>query len=227
MTPGVEDALEPVEHWNRLHRQPRFRPQYPSEHVVRFFMNHFPAEQRASLRALDIGVGGGRHTKLLSELGFQTFGVDISDEGLQHCRAWLDSLDYHATLQRASMCCLPFAAGYFDLAISFGVYYYADAAGMAAAVAELHRVLVKGGRALVTLRSVDDYRYGKGEALGEKTFRLEIDDTNERGTVQHFLDEADVPILFHEFSEVLFEKTETTFHERRDVNSDWLITVRK
>jgi SAM-dependent methyltransferase len=163
----------------------------------------------------------------LCELGFQTFGVDISDEGLRHCRAWLDSLHYHATLQRASMSRLPFAGGCFDLAISSSVYYYADAAGMAEAVAELHRVLVKGGRALVVLRSVDDYRYGKGEALEAKTFRLEIDDTNERGTVQHFLDEADVPVLFRQFSEVQFEKTEMTFHDRQAANSDWLITVRK
>lgn len=218
---------ESIQHWNTLHSQARFRPQYPNEHVVRFLMANFPAGQRVSQRALDVGVGGGRHTKLLCELGFQTFGVDISDEGLRHCRAWLDSLHYHATLQRASMCGLPFPAGYFHLAMAFSVYYYADAAGMAEAVAELHRVLVKGGRALVVLRSVDDYRCGKGVALEEKTFRLEIDDTNECGTVQHFLEETDVPVLFGEFDEVHFEKTETTFHERQAANSDWLITVRK
>jgi SAM-dependent methyltransferase len=223
----VQVSRESIEHWNTLHSQPRFRPQYPSEHVVRFLMNHFPPEQRLSERALDIGMGGGRHTKLLCELGFQTYGVDISDEGLRHCHAWLDSLHYRATLQRASMGDLPFARGFFDLAISFGVYYYADAAGMARAVAELHRVLARGGRALVVLRTLDDYRYGKGIALEENTFRLEIEDTNECGTVQHFVEASDVPILFQEFSEVQFETTETTFHERRAANSDWLITVRK
>lgn len=220
-------SQESIEHWNTLHKQRRFRPQYPSEHVVRFLMGHFPAEHRRSQRALDIGVGGGRHTKLFCEFGFQTSGVDISDEGLGHCQAWLDSLQYRATLLRASMDNLPFAGGYFDLAIAYGVYNYADAAGLARAVAELHRVLAKGGRALVVFRSVDDYRYGKGAALAEKTFRLEIDETNELGAVQHFVEAADVPILFQEFSEVQFEKTETTFRERQAVNSDWLISVRK
>ena len=223
----VDASQGSIQHWNTLHSQPRFRPQHPNEHVVRFLMNYFPPEQRVSQRALDIGVGGGRHTKLLCDLGFQTSGVDISEEGLRHCQAWLDSLHYRAALQRGSMDDLPFTGGYFDLAISFGVYCYADAAGMIRAVAELHRVLVRGGRALVVLRTLDDYRYGKGVALEEKTFRLEIDDTNERGTVQHFVEESDVPILFQEFSEVQFEKTETTFHERQAANSEWLITVRK
>ncbi len=54
-----------------------------------------------------------------------------------------------------------------------------------------------------------------------------FDDTNERGTVQHFVEASDVPILFEEFSEVQFEMTETTFNDRHAANSDWLITVRK
>jgi len=223
----VDASQGSIQHWNTLHSQPRFRPQHPNEHVVRFLINQFPPEQRVSQRALDIGVGGGRHTKLLCDLGFQTFGVDISDEGLRHCHDWLDSLHYRAALQRASMDNLPFASGYFDLAISYGVYCYNDEAGMTRAVAELHRVLARGGRAFVMLRTRDDYRYGKGVALEKETFRLEIDDTNERGTVQHFVEAEDVPMLFQEFAEVQFEKTETTFRQRQAVNSDWLITVRK
>ena len=98
---------------------------------------------------------------------------------------------------------------------------------MTQAVAELHRVLVPGAPAFVVLRATDDYRYGKGVRLEANTFRLDTEDTNERDTVQHFLAEADVLVMFSSFRDVQFEKTETTFKQRQAVNSDWLITVRK
>lgn len=218
---------ESLRHWNRLHTLARFRPRYPLDHVVRFLMSNFPEERRRSLKALDIGVGGGRHIKLLCELGFLAFGIDISDEGLQHCRDWLGTLNYEATLKQASMSDLPFPDNAFDVAISCGVFYYADSAGMQKAIGELHRVLAPGALALVLTRTTDDYRYGKGILLEDNTFRLTIEDTNECGTVGHFLGESDVPAMFSSFSDVRFEKTETTFNERQSVNSDWLITVRK
>lgn len=224
MHPATAEALR---HWDQLHAQPRFRPVYPSEPAVRFLVGHFPDPARGHLHALDIGVGGGRHTKLLCDLGFRTAGVDISAEGLRHCRRWLEDARQRATLAQAEMTRLPFLDVTFDTAIAYGVYYYADAAGMARAIAELYRVLRRGAPGLVVLRSIDDYRCGKGACLGPGTYRLEIEETNEYGTVQHFLSEDDVPRMFRAFAELHFEKAETTFGERHAKNSDWLIHVRR
>ena len=57
------------EKWGELHKQPRFRPQYPSESVVKFLFTEFPndLEERKNLKILDIGCGGGRHVKLFAE----------------------------------------------------------------------------------------------------------------------------------------------------------------
>jgi hypothetical protein len=43
----------------------------------------------------------------------------------------------------------------------------------------------------------------------------------------HFLREEDIAHMFRALAEVRFEKTETTFANRKAVNSDWLIEVRK
>jgi SAM-dependent methyltransferase len=165
--------------------------------------------------------------KLLCDLGFQASGVDISGEGLRHCEAWLASAGQGAELRQASMRQLPFPDDAFDAALSFGVFYYASAAGMKEAVRELHRVLRPGGLAFVVVRTDADYRFGKGVLLEPYTFRLEIEDTNERGCVVHFLREEDVVPTFRAFREIQFEKTETTFANRQAVNSDWLVEVRK
>jgi SAM-dependent methyltransferase len=226
---ATQAALEAqaIEHWERLYTHARFRLRYPSESVVRFLAKGFPEEARSSAKVLDIGLGSGRHVKLLCDLGFRAFGVDLSTEGLRHCRDWLAGADQNAELYQASMFKLPLPDGSMDATISFGVFYYADAAGMRRAIAEMHRVLRPSGLAFVYTRTDADYRYGKGICLEPHTFRLEIDDTSERGCVMHFLREGDVADMFRAFSEVRFEKTETTFADRKAVNSDWLIEVRK
>lgn len=222
----MESATQ-QQHWDALHTQPRFRPRYPNEHVVRFLMANFAPEDRAHSRVLDIGVGGGRHTRLLCELGFQVIGTDISREGLTQTERLLNASGLQANLQLAEMTSLPFPDASFHGVLSYGVFVYADRAGMAQAVAELHRVLLPDGMAFLMLRSDRDYRCGKGEEIEPGTYRLTIEDTNEFGLIQRFLSEAEVSECFAAFREVDFELTETTFDHRRKYNSDWLITVRK
>jgi ubiquinone/menaquinone biosynthesis C-methylase UbiE len=212
-------------HWDRLHEQQRFRPVYPSEHVVRFLMaSRSVFDEQRPKRFLDIGAGAGRHTMLAAELGFEAFGTDISFTGLDHARKRLRQSGFPARLMQASTLALPFRDHSFALALSYGVFYYGTANEMKGAIAEMRRVLVPGGRALVILRTTDDYRFGKGKQLEHNTFQLEITETNECGSIQHFLTANDVPAYFVGFSGLTFERTDSTFASRTAVNSDWLIT---
>jgi SAM-dependent methyltransferase len=219
---------DPARHWDALHAEARFRPVYPSEVVVRF-LSRFRGPLRSGLRlkSLDIGVGGGRHTRLLCDLGFDTSGVDISMEGLERTRSLLAALGHHADLKKASMADLPFPDDSFDVAVSYGVFNYGRPGEMRQAVSELYRVLKGGGQALVVQRTCDDYRYGKGELLEPDTFLLSISETNEQGTIQNFLSEMALRSSFAGFSRLDYERTETTFACRMAKNSDWLITVEK
>ncbi|MGA7646044.1 MAG: class I SAM-dependent methyltransferase [Terriglobales bacterium] len=215
-------------HWDELHQKPRFRPLYPNDNVVRFLMtNRELLEKYHPARFLDIGLGAGRHTKLVAELGFGASGVDISFVGLQHARERLLTTGFQATLSQASMLALPFRDYSFAAVLSFGVFYYGTAKEMKQAIAEVHRILVRGGKAFVVLRTTDDYRFGKGTRLGHNTFQLSISETNELDSTQHFLAADDVPAYFAGFSHVSFEKAETTFGNRSALNSDWLITAEK
>jgi ubiquinone/menaquinone biosynthesis C-methylase UbiE len=215
--------------WDGLHNQPRFRPQYPSEPAVRFVrsvLSDFAPESRR-YRALDIGCGGGRHTVLLASAGFDVDAVDISDEGLRHTRTALADAGHDATLTLAPMTALPFEDNTFDVAVSYGVFYYGTLSEGRVAIGELHRVLKPGGRGFVVVRTSHDYRHGKGPQLEPSTFKCDIGDTNELGTIQHFLTEHDVVDSYGIFSDVEFELMETTFGGRTRKNSDWLITLTK
>ncbi len=221
----MQDA---VSLWDHLHQNPRFRPLYPSDHVVRFMMASRPLlETTRSARFLDIGMGAGRHAKLAADLAFAPFGIDISLVGLQHARERLQHSGFRAHVANSSMHLLPFGDGSFEVVVSYGVFYYGTAAEMRCAIREAHRVLIPGGRAFVVLRTTDDCRFAKGDQIEPNTFRLTITETNEAGTVQHFLSAEDIPVYFSEFSQLSFEKSETTFANRQLLNSDWLITVEK
>jgi len=220
--------FDSTSHWDGLHEEPRFRPAYPNDHVVRFLMtNRELLEKHKPARFLDIGMGTGRHTKIAADLGFQAFGVDVSLVGLKHARGRLIRACLPVNLSQSSMLALPYIDCSFAVVLSFGVFYYGTANEMRQAIAEVHRVLVPEGVALVVLRTTNDYRFGKGKQLGPNTFQLDITETNEYQTTQHFLAEDDVSMFFAEFAEVTFEKTETTFGNRSGMNSDWLVTVRK
>jgi SAM-dependent methyltransferase len=220
--------FESSSHWDELHEKPRFRPVYPTDHVVRFLMaNRDLLEKHQPARFLDIGMGAGRHTKLAAELKFQAFGVDFSIVGLQRARERLLTARLRAGLAQASMLALPCRDCSFAVVLSYGVFYYGTADEMNQAIAEVHRVLVPGGKAFVVLRTTDDYRCGKGIRIGHNTFQLNIAETNELNSTQHFLTAEDVSAYFANFSQMSFEKTETTFGNRSGINSDWLITVEK
>jgi ubiquinone/menaquinone biosynthesis C-methylase UbiE len=184
-------------------------------------------DEAASIRALDIGCGGGRHTLLLAREGYEVDAVDISEEGLRHTAAALTAAGVRASLVAASMTELPFGDGTFDVAVSYGVFYYGTLSDGCAAVDELWRVLRPGGRAFAVVRTDRDYRAGKGVQVERGTYRLEVTDTNEFGTVQHFLSEDDVQAVYGAFSSLAFELSETTFADRSKTNSDWLVSVIK
>ena len=217
---------ESVNFWNKLHAETRFRLIYPNEHVVRFLSrNYSDYRERKQIRVLDIGVGTGRHTKLLRDMGFDTFGIDISITGLKFTRERIGQ--NQISLIRSEMTGLPFKEENFDSVISFGVFYYGRASHMKSAILEVFRVLRQGGKAFIMVRTTDDYRYGKGTLLEKDTYRLTIQETNEHGTVQHFLSERALIDYFSIFPKLEYEKSETTFMQRRAVNSDWLISAGK
>jgi SAM-dependent methyltransferase len=218
---------DPSSRWDQLHQNSRFRPQYPNDHVVRFLMGSRRLLENRTARFLDIGAGAGRHCKLASDLRFDACGIDTSFVGLRHAHQRLGENASKHLLAQASMLALPFADCSFRVVLSFGVFYYGTVDEMKRAIAETYRVLEPGGRALVVLRTLDDYRFGKGKELGNNTFQLDIADTNELGTIEHFVGAEDVRSYFAAFSKISFEKTETTSANRTRVDSDWLITVER
>lgn len=111
-------------------------------HVLRAALRPVPGTRRP--RALDAGCGTGFQTAVLSELGYEAHGADLSAALLAVARKRLGP----GGLAQADVHALPYRPGAFDAATCCGstLSFVTDAG---AALAELARVLRPGGVLLV------------------------------------------------------------------------------
>ncbi len=121
--------------------------------LVRRTVGRWPAG-----RAVDVGCGPGGNTVVLRELGWVTTGVEYTPGGATIARA--KGLD----VVRADARRLPFADASHDLVISTDVWEHID--DDEAVARETHRVLRRGGRALVAVPASMNLWSGHDVALG-------------------------------------------------------------
>jgi ubiquinone/menaquinone biosynthesis C-methylase UbiE len=102
-----------------------------------------------SHRVLDLACGHGRHAWALASAA-EVVGVDRSRPYLERASRGRAGAGGAPRFVRADLRALPFPAGAFGRAYSwYSSLFMYDEAGNAAALAELARVLARGGRALV------------------------------------------------------------------------------
>jgi SAM-dependent methyltransferase len=214
--------------WEDLHSNTRFLPKYQSEHVIRFAFSQFgDCQSREKVKILDLGCGGGRHCAFLAQEGYKVYGTDISLTGLHATKTRLRNENKHGELAQADMLRLPFLDNSFDGLIAYGTLYYASMEEMISSINEVRRILRVDGKALMILRTPNDFRYGKGTKIDSNSFVLSTKETNEFGMKMCFLDSGDIHIVFAKFKILSVEKTETTHGNQTVLDSDWIITIQK
>ncbi len=101
-------------------------------------------------RVLDVGCGSGWYLELLLQMGATVTGVDYSAEMLRLAAERLAGYDpARWTLIEGDACALAVDDGQFDVGVAIGLLDYVE--DTAAILGEFRRVLVPGGRLLVTV----------------------------------------------------------------------------
>jgi len=93
--------------------------------------------------ALDVGCGEGRFCRMLGARGIRTAGIDPTESFIREAKRLDPSGDYRIAGAEE----LPFEAGHFDLVIAY--LSLIDIPDLAAAIAEMSRVLRPGGHLLI------------------------------------------------------------------------------
>jgi SAM-dependent methyltransferase len=112
------------------------------------------------LRVLEIGCGLGTDGAQFAEAGAIYTGVDLTEAAIDLARKRFQLFDLPGEFRVADAENLDFADESFDVVYSHGVLHHTP--DTAAAVAEVHRVLKPGGRAIVMLYHRGSYNYRVG-----------------------------------------------------------------
>jgi SAM-dependent methyltransferase len=217
--------------WEAAHTEPRFRPAYPHEQVVRWTFRNFPPPQRHSMRFLDLGCGAGRHAIFFAQEGFQTSACDLSSIGVRELLAKAGNLGlpieaWQTPASDLSRC----DTQSFDAVCCFAVLYYMTLAEAQAALREVLRVLKPGGKFICVTRTADDSRRPPSQPVSPATWHVGELATGapsgvEVGMNMLFFSREEIMVLFSEFSDVCIDRMSYVHHEF--VDDDWVISACK
>lgn len=106
-------------------------------------------QDRSSLKALDLGCGGGRHSEMLISMGFQTYGCDINEMMIDATKERISPLVDKSYVQNhflsGSIVNIPFKDNFFDVVVTTGVLHQAQSLeDYRDAIVELSRVCKTG-----------------------------------------------------------------------------------
>jgi ubiquinone/menaquinone biosynthesis C-methylase UbiE len=129
--------------WEELHSNGSWG-EYPEIEVVRHF-KQLCKTNPVKLRVVDIGCGGGAHTKFLAETGFDTFAFDGSQSAVRQAQKFVNSAGLHAEVIVSDAVSMQYESGYFDCALESAVLYANNTSDIMTILSEVNRVLRVGG----------------------------------------------------------------------------------
>ncbi len=175
-------------------------------------------------RVLDLGCGMGRHLVFLEDQGYDTFGMDISSNGLIYSRKWLKEKGHTPRLAMADMTVLPYASSCFNIIVSMYVIHHNTLAGLRRTIQEMRRLLVPGGLILLAIPSTRGYRHGKGHLIEPGTVIPDIG--QDSGIPHHYCDLAEIA---REFADYIIReiKLDEAVNDDGYLSSHWFIRAEK
>lgn len=193
---------------------------WPNEEIIRFVskyvrkridINEF-INIRDFNKGFDLGCGIGRHVKFLDEMGFDIYGMDLSEVAINKGKQWMETLgkkDLTKKIVVGNILDIPFESAYFDFIVSHGVLDSMSYEIAVKGIKEVVRILKTGG-----LMYCDLIMDPTLEAY-EEIVTME----HEHGTVQSYFDRDKVDDLLGSYFKILEFKINSTSDENNRVIS--------
>lgn len=166
---------------------------------------------------LDIGCGYARDAGFFATLGFRVIGVDISEVAISKARKLYPEVAFRIM----DIAALDFPDGSFDAVFgNFILHLCTDSEKRSEILKVAHRVLKPRGYLFISVASVRDADYGRGEYVGPNLF------SNERGVIKYYYDEPAVHREFASFTLVeVREIVEEHTHDRPHYHRSYFIVA--
>lgn len=197
--------------WNELFLDEKNIAVLPQPEIYKFTKKvevTFPGEK---LKFWDFCCGAGRHTILLSSLGYETYGSDISENGIEITKKKLQEKKLYACLKIADMTEKPFEEIKFHGVFSWDAIHHNTIGNIKKSVKIINESLEKRGLLLVNLLSTNAGNHYKGIEIERNTFVR--DNGDEAGVPHHYFDENEVRELFQDWRFLCLSEQVNTYIE--------------
>lgn len=144
---GTQNLQEAISCFDTQYKQKGMRSQrsYPNESLIQFVASRYfgmSVQERQSIRILEIGSGSGANLWMIAKEGFQAYGLDSSETGLNLAGTHLaEKWGGAADLKQGSFTALPYDDGFFDAVVDVVSMQHLDLADSQLALREICRVL--------------------------------------------------------------------------------------
>ena len=158
---------------------------FPDEMVTRFFFKN--GLQRRRDRVVELGCGNANNLTLFAAHGWTCAGLDIAPSLLDQGKRNFERMGLQAPrLVAADLNDTLPEFGTIDVLLLPSSLYYVHVDRARQIVAEIAPSLSQGALVFCRFRTPDDYRYARGDDLGQDCFLLSIAETSELGCVNAF-----------------------------------------
>jgi ubiquinone/menaquinone biosynthesis C-methylase UbiE len=201
---------------------------FPNETLLRLFKgNYVPNMPRSlkGLRALDVGFGSGNNLHLLTSMGMEVAGTEVSEEICLMTGQRMRVRGIRADLRVGTNTALPYNDDTFDFLVSWNVLHYEDTDDkIRKGISEYARVLKPGGRVFISTTAPDHKILKDSMSLGGHLHQIGRSDDFRKGAVYfYFKNESDIRSYFEPvFDEVMVGRT----HDRLFTETlDWFLVT--
>ncbi len=198
---------------------------WPFEYLVKY-INLNSINQLSNRRSLDVGFGDGANMLMSEKEGFESYGVEVSQNALNNfCRNNINTT-CKASLFDSEKVILPFDSSTFDLVFSLQALYYNT--DFKKIVKEIYRVMKSEGYFFATFFSPNHwyFQYSKDIGNGLREWDTNFPTKYLRGAKLKYFDEKDeLKAYFADFDSVRIDDFSTNFLGIEF--SLWILTARK
>ncbi len=143
--------------WSDIYRSRMNNLSYPNENLVRYFHYLFGGTNLSKLKLLDYGFGSGNNLKHLYRMGFDVYGVEISEHAKQMTLEKLgDGFDAEKLFLMIDEAALPYENETFDIVVAWQVLYYNSFESFKKVLNVIRGLLKPAGRFIGTMARMED-----------------------------------------------------------------------
>lgn len=158
--------------------------------------------------------------------------TDVSPLAIAGVMQWAQREELAMAAAVSSANALPFEDESFDGVLSFGVLYYLPYTRMKQAISEIWRILKRGGKAFILMKSDADSRCLGGERIDPYSYRVGPAENgagwaSEVGMILTLLDRNTLEECFTDFSGVAVDRSTVTTCNGHFIDDEWLIELEK